>query len=73
MDITGVDGFNVSHIVNPGTFEDIARLVLPELRARGLFRTGVEKEGATAREAFFGQSKLLDDHYGSQFKWKIES
>lgn len=68
-DVTGVDGFNLSHVVNPGSFEDIAEFVIPELQRRGLFRTGVEKEGATAREVFFGQKRLLDDHTGSQYKW----
>lgn len=68
-EIADLDGFNLSHVVNPGTFEDIAEFVIPELRRRGLFREKVEKEGATAREVFFGQSRLLDDHYGSRFKW----
>ncbi|KAK5720976.1 hypothetical protein LTR15_006938 [Elasticomyces elasticus] len=68
--ISGVDGFNLTHVVNPGSFEDIAEFVIPELRKRGLFKTAVKKEGATAREVFFGQSHLLDDHTGSQHKWK---
>lgn len=71
-DITGVDGFNLAHITNPGSFEDIAKWVIPELQARGRFRTGVKKQGATAREVFFGQPHLLDDHPGYQFKWKID-
>lgn len=69
VEMTGVDGFNLSHVVNPGSFEDIIEFVIPELRRRGLFRETAEKEGATAREVFLGQSRLLDDHYGSQFKW----
>ncbi|KAK7755990.1 hypothetical protein SLS62_001932 [Diatrype stigma] len=71
-DISGVDGFNLGHITNPGSFEDIIQWVIPELQARGRFRTGVEKEGVTAREVFFGQAHLLDDHPGHQFKWKID-
>jgi len=70
VDIAGVDGFNIAHIHNPGTFEDVIELLLPELRARGLFRTNVEKEGATAREVFIGEKRLPEDHYGSQFKWR---
>ncbi|USW57187.1 Putative Luciferase-like domain superfamily [Septoria linicola] len=68
-DITGVDGFNLAHVVSPGSFEDIAEFVIPELQRRGLFRRRVEKGGATAREVFFGQSRLLDDHVGSRYKW----
>ncbi|KAJ4386889.1 hypothetical protein N0V93_009788 [Gnomoniopsis smithogilvyi] len=72
-DESGIDGFNLGHIVNPGSFEDIIEYVIPELQRRGRFRTKVDKEGATAREVFFKQSHLLDDHPGYQFKWKIEA
>ncbi|KAI5865261.1 Nitrilotriacetate monooxygenase component A/pristinamycin IIA synthase subunit A [Durotheca rogersii] len=68
-----VDGFNLAHAVNPGSFEDIIEFVIPELRRRGLFRTGVEREGATAREVFFGQPHLLADHPGYQFKWHVDA
>ncbi|KAK8200658.1 hypothetical protein M8818_005973 [Zalaria obscura] len=70
VEISGVDGFNLTHVVNPGSFEDIIDFVLPELQRRGLFRTKVRKEGATAREVFLGSPHLLPDHPGSQFKWK---
>ena len=70
IDEGNVDGFNLSHIVNPGSFEDIIEFVIPELRERGLFRAKPEKEGVPAREVFFGQARLLDDHPGHQFKWK---
>ena len=70
VDISGVDGFNLMHIINPGSFEDIIEYVLPELRRRGRFRNGVEKEGATAREVFIGTRRLPEDHYGSRFKWR---
>lgn len=72
-DESGVDGFNLAHIVNPGSFEDIIEFVIPELQKRGRFRTSVDKQGATAREVFFGQSHLLSDHPGHQFKWKVDS
>lgn len=62
-DVAGIDGFNLYNLVNPGTFEDI-EFVLPELRARGLFREKVEKEGITAREVYLGvgNDRLLADH-----------
>lgn len=72
-DETGVDGFNLAHVTNPGSFEDIIDFVIPELRRRGRFRAGgAEKEGATAREVFLGQSRLLSDHPGHQFKWTAD-
>ncbi|KAF2095988.1 alkanesulfonate monooxygenase [Rhizodiscina lignyota] len=67
-EVADIDGFNLSHITNPGSFEDIIEYVIPELQKRGLFRTEV-KEGITARETLFGQSGLLPDHYGSRFHW----
>lgn len=66
---TGVDGFNLAHITNPGTFEDIIEYLIPELQRRGVFRTGVDKEGATAREVFGGNARLPSDHPGSRYKW----
>lgn len=72
VDISGVDGFNLAHITNPGSFEDVIEFLLPELRARGLFRDKVDKEGATAREAYLGegQIRLPEDHPGSKYKWR---
>jgi FMN-dependent oxidoreductase (nitrilotriacetate monooxygenase family) len=70
VDVADVDGFNLAHIVNPGTFEDIIEFLLPELERRGLYTTKVEKEGATAREVLFGSSRLPEDHPGSQYKWR---
>lgn len=69
-EVADLDGFNLSHIVSPGSFEDIIEWVLPELRRRGLFRQVVEKEGVTAREAFLGQSSLLNDHPGRKYRWE---
>ncbi|KAF7596531.1 hypothetical protein BBP40_001404 [Aspergillus hancockii] len=68
--ISGVDGFNLAHIINPGTFEDIVKYLLSELGRRGLFRNEVAKEGATAREVFIGSRRLPDDHPGSRYKWQ---
>ncbi|KAF2799064.1 alkanesulfonate monooxygenase [Melanomma pulvis-pyrius CBS 109.77] len=71
VEVADLDGFNLSHIVNPGSFEDIIEFVLPELQRRGLFRTEVEKKGATVRESFLGQKWLLDDHPGRKYRWEV--
>ncbi|KAH7126082.1 luciferase-like domain-containing protein [Dactylonectria macrodidyma] len=68
--IADVDGFNLAHVTNPGSFKDIIEHVLPELRSRGIFRSKVEKEGATAREVFIGSKRLPEDHPGSKYKWR---
>jgi hypothetical protein len=69
VEIADVDGFNLSHITNPGSFEDIIQFVIPELQKRGLFREKVEKERVTAREAYLGSQWLLEDHPGRKFQW----
>ena len=42
------DGFNICPATLPNGMEDVAEFILPELRARGMFRT--EYEGPTLRE-----------------------
>ncbi|TVY84103.1 Dimethyl-sulfide monooxygenase [Lachnellula suecica] len=73
VEISGVDGFNLTYLTNPGTFQDIIKFVIPVLQERGLFRTEVEKEGASAREAFLGTESpwLGEDHPGKKFKWEV--
>ncbi|KAF4124065.1 Flavin-dependent oxidoreductase, luciferase family [Geosmithia morbida] len=70
VEVGGVDGFNLAHITNPGTFEDIIKYLLPELRRRGIFREAPTAEGATAREVFIGSKRLPEDHPGSKYKWR---
>ena len=70
IEVSGVDGFNLAHITNPGSFEDIIQYLIPELQRRGRFRTTVEKQGVTAREVFIGTRRLPEDHPGSHYKWK---
>ncbi|CAO2649981.1 Nn.00g012730.m01.CDS01 [Neocucurbitaria sp. VM-36] len=72
LEVADLDGFNLSHVVSPGSFEDIIKWVLPELRERELFRREVDKKSATTREAFLGQSRLLDDHPGRKYRWAAE-
>ncbi|KAF4626695.1 hypothetical protein G7Y89_g11465 [Cudoniella acicularis] len=37
MEVADLDGFNISHVVSPGSFEDVVELLIPELRRRGLY------------------------------------
>lgn len=64
---TGVDGFNIGAIVNPGSFADIADLLVPELQRRGAFKRAY-RDG-TLREKLFGrEAGLRDTHYGARFR-----
>jgi hypothetical protein len=70
-----VDGFNMAYISNPGSFEDIVELLIPELRKRGLLFEDYAVPGGTFRENLLrqpGQKTLRDDHYGSQFTFERE-
>jgi FMN-dependent oxidoreductase (nitrilotriacetate monooxygenase family) len=48
MDADACDGFVIAATHSPGAYEDMVRLVVPELQRRGLFRT--EYTGNTLRE-----------------------
>ena len=54
---TGVHGFNLSRTVAPECFVDFGRLVVPELQARGAFKTA--HRPGTLREKLFGAGPRL--------------
>lgn len=54
VDIADIDGFNFTYTITPGSFEDLAEFVIPELRRRGLFWNDYPKDGLTFRENLFG-------------------
>ena len=73
IDEADVDGFNMAYISNPGSFEDIVELLIPELRQRGLVFEDYAVPGGTFRENLLrqpGQKTLRSDHYGSTFKFE---
>jgi hypothetical protein len=57
-----VDRFNLAYVTTHGTLEDVADLLVPELRARGIYSQEIP-EGLTAREKVYGvgQAHLRDD------------
>jgi long-chain alkane monooxygenase len=54
---TDADGLNLSHVVTPASYVDFARLVVPELQRRGVYRTSYEP--GTLREKLFGRGPRL--------------
>lgn len=64
-----------AYAINPGSFEDVVELLLPELRARGLFWDDYAVPGGTYRENLYrrgGQNGLLPDHPASGYRWRAE-
>ena len=73
IDEADVDGFNIAYISNPGSFEDVVELLVPELLKRKLMFEDYAVPGGTFRENLLrqpGQKTLRDDHYGFQFKFE---
>ncbi len=63
---TDVDGFNLAYAVTPETFADVVELVVPELQARGAYRT--EYAPGTLREKLGGGARLPASHPGASFR-----
>ncbi|QDP41641.1 LLM class flavin-dependent oxidoreductase [Radiobacillus deserti] len=65
---SGVDGFNLAHLVTPGSLEDFVELVVPELQRRGIYKTEYTK--GTFREKIFQEEdgRLALDHPGSAYR-----
>lgn len=60
---TGADGFNIGHIIQPGTIESFVDLVVPELQKRGMMQSEYA-EGAYRNKLFGTGDYLTKDHPG---------
>ena len=66
VDATDVDGFNLAYAITPGTFEDIVKWVIPELRRRGVYPEAYAP--GTLRQKLHGRGdRLPTDHHGSRY------
>jgi alkanesulfonate monooxygenase SsuD/methylene tetrahydromethanopterin reductase-like flavin-dependent oxidoreductase (luciferase family) len=67
---TGVDGFNLSRVVTPETFEDFVDLVVPILQERGVYKTAY-REGTLRQKLFGGASgRLQGSHVGASYRYQ---
>ncbi|CUM65889.1 uncharacterized protein PRCAT00003539001 [Priceomyces carsonii] len=80
VDISGVDGFNFTYAVSPGSFEEIVEYLIPELQTRGLVWDDYPEsrdENNTQlsfREQLFGITRddpkfLLPSHPAHKLRW----
>lgn len=65
---SGVDGFNIAYHVTPGSFQDVAEHLIPELRRRG--RAIEPGAPVTLRQRIFGSdtTRLPDDHPAAAYR-----
>jgi long-chain alkane monooxygenase len=67
IDEADVDGFNLSRTVVPESYEDFVDIVVPELQARGRYKTAYAP--GTLREKLFGEQPTLPErHAGAGFR-----
>ncbi|WP_323163453.1 NtaA/DmoA family FMN-dependent monooxygenase, partial [Pseudomonas viridiflava] len=65
---TGLDGFNLTRIVTPESYEDFIDLVIPELQRRGSYKTAYE-DGSLRRKLFpQGTDRLPPQHAGAGYR-----
>jgi hypothetical protein len=65
--------FRQAYALFPQSFEDVIGLLLPELKARGMFWDDYAVPSGTYRENFYGkkgQKGPLDEHVASTYRWK---
>jgi alkanesulfonate monooxygenase len=65
---TGVDGFNISYAITPGSFIDFIELVVPEMQRRGVYKH--EYGEGVFREKLFGagRARLSQPHPAVAFR-----
>ena len=64
---TDVDGFNLAYAITPGTFEDVVKFVVPELRKRGAYPE--EYVPGTLRQKLHGRGdRLPAEHKGASYR-----
>ncbi|NBD23900.1 LLM class flavin-dependent oxidoreductase [Paenibacillus glycinis] len=68
LEETGLDGFNLAHLITPGSLREFVDHVVPELQRRGIYQK--DYEPGTMREKLFGSgNRLLPEHHpASQYR-----
>ena len=60
------------YVSNPGSFEDVVELLVPELQRRGIYWSDYAAPGGTARENISskpGEPLLAKAHPGAKVRW----
>ena len=71
IEFAGADGFNIGHIIQPGTFNQFVDHVVPELAKRGRVQT--EYAEGTYRHKVYGEGPhLREDHPGVRIAQQVK-
>lgn len=69
VDVSGLDGFNITYAVTPGSFEDVVEYVIPELQKRKLVWDDYPEKPQTFRELVFGELFVSPAHPAHSLRW----
>ncbi|MEI2264709.1 LLM class flavin-dependent oxidoreductase [Erwinia sp. CGal63] len=67
VDEAGIDGFNLTRILNPQSYSDFIDLVVPELQQRGRYKTAYQP--GPLRQKLFGHARLSPRHPAA--RWRV--
>jgi FMN-dependent oxidoreductase (nitrilotriacetate monooxygenase family) len=67
--LSGTSGYMLNPLVSPGSLDDFAEWVIPELRKRGLYRSTPQAGTLRARLRTDGASHLPPSAYGAGFRF----
>ncbi|WP_416413609.1 LLM class flavin-dependent oxidoreductase [Pantoea sp. App145] len=68
IDEGDIDGFNLTRILNPQSYQDFIDLVVPELQQRGRYKTAYQP-GSIRKKIFQHQDRLPDRHPAA--RWRL--
>jgi hypothetical protein len=70
--VSGLDGYMINPLVSPGSLNDFAELVVPELVERGLYSAEPKKGTLRSRLRADGSDLLADSSHGAGFRQGVE-
>ena len=65
---TGLDGFNLTRIVTPESYQDFIELVIPELQRRGSYKTAYDPGSLRQKLFTEGDAHLPRRHTGASYR-----
>jgi FMN-dependent oxidoreductase (nitrilotriacetate monooxygenase family) len=63
-----IDGFNICRAFTPGTFEDVADLLVPELQDRGMFKTSYREGTLRQKLMGHGDGRMPTSHIAARYR-----